>query len=64
MLKVPQSYGKKDENQITDVWQSEISNVFLKANYDRQTGGEADGQKKRLIGAQAFALPKDIVFTN
>jgi len=26
-----------DKNHITDVWQSEISNVSLKANYDRQT---------------------------
>ena len=34
-----------------DVWQSEISKLTMT---DRRT----DGQKKQLIGAQAFALPK------
>ena len=31
-----------DKNHITDVWQSEISNVSLKANYDRQTDRKSD----------------------
>ena len=43
------------KNHITDESQSKISNISLKANYDRQTGG----QKKRLIGARAIALPKN-----
>jgi len=43
-----------DKNHITDIWQSEISIVSLKAHFDRQT----EGQKKKLIGARAFDLPK------
>ena len=27
------------KNHVTDVWQSKISNVSLKANYDRPTDG-------------------------
>ena len=47
------------KNHITDVWQNEISNVSLKASYYRRTCGQTDGQKKGLIGAQAYALPKN-----
>ena len=43
------------KTHIMDVWQSEISNLFLNDNYDGQT----NGQKKRLIGAQALALAKN-----
>ena len=56
-----EAYLSQDEenvfrkNHITDVWQSKISNVSLKANYARQT----DGQKKQSIGVQAFTLPKN-----
>ena len=33
------------KNHITDVWQSEIWNVSLKANYDRQTDKRTDRKK-------------------
>jgi len=37
------NYDESDaKNHIMDVWQSEISNVSLKANFDRQTDRKSD----------------------
>ena len=49
----PQNEGLP-KNHI-DECQSKISNTSLKANHE----GQKDRQKKGLIGAQAFALPKN-----
>ena len=48
---------------LTALKPSATLETSLEANYDRRTDGQTHGQKKKLIGATATALPKQTTHT-
>ena len=46
------------KNHITNVWRSKISNVSLKANYDRRTHRPTDGEKATFRGTSFRSAQK------
>jgi len=54
----------EDKNHISDVWQSEISNVSLKANYDWQTDSRKDSRTEKATyrGTSFCSAQKAVMF--